>query len=94
MKKLTGIFLLVFAFPCYAQKKPPKVVPVEKIGEVLSCLQTKLASAGSAPPRANPQSFRIRYYYGVLTPGDDQANELQLVVYAASLPSLKFLYIC
>jgi hypothetical protein len=82
IKKLLILFLFASALPAHGQNNRVGFVSPEKLGEVLSCLQTKIASIGGAPPRAGSGFYRARYYYGVLTAGDDKPNELQLVVYA------------
>jgi hypothetical protein len=84
MKNVTAALMLSLAFSlsAYSQKAGLKVVSSKELGAVLSCLQTKVASDGAAPPQFAPGLYRVRYYYGVLTPGDDEPDELQLVVYA------------
>src|SRR5579863_5448539 len=76
------VFLASVALPGYPQTKPRRTVSQAKLGEVLNCLQVKLASIGGGPPRGSRRYFLVRYYYGVLTPGDDDPNELQVAVYA------------
>jgi len=72
---------LCIAFPARAQNNQPAPLSNRKIGEVLSCLQTKLAP-DDAPPKYSSGLYRVRYFYGTLTPGDEEADELQLVAYA------------
>ncbi|OFV85739.1 MAG: hypothetical protein A3D93_01225 [Acidobacteria bacterium RIFCSPHIGHO2_12_FULL_67_30] len=81
MKKVFIAVFFVCVPPCFGQTGPETTLSREKIGNVLSCLQAKLGPIGHGPPRARPHSFAVRYFYGILTPGEEQSNELQLVVY-------------
>lgn len=81
MKKLITAILLCSAGACIAQPIQDSQLSKEKIGNVLNCLLTKLPSYPDSPPRFDSHSYLVRYYYGVLTPDAEKANELQLIVY-------------
>lgn len=81
--------LLCLAGTCFAagNGQQSKEIPVARLGEVLSCLNLRLASMGAAPPRATSEAYHLKYFYGVVTSGDDRENELQLLVYAPDMSS-------
>jgi hypothetical protein len=67
-----------------AQAQERRTVSVAKLGNVLHCLKDKLANVeGYEPPEINPNTYRIRYRYGINSPEDENDKELQLFVYSA-----------
>jgi hypothetical protein len=82
MKALSPLVLLLAAAACSAQPTTAGSISPEKLGEVLHCLDAKLSKIGMAPPKAKADSYLVQYYYGVLTPKEEDPNELQLIVYA------------
>lgn len=64
-----------------AAAQTPNQLTSSELGNVLHCLDTKLKPFGGAPPRFESDSYRVRYVLGVVEKGDDEKNELHLVVY-------------
>ena len=82
MKRIISFVMCFSVTACLAQPvQPPSSITKERVGNVLSCLQTALSPLDAAPPHFTQKSYSVRYYYGVLTPGDEDSNELSLVVY-------------
>ena len=81
MKKLVIAILLCSAGACIARPTQDSQISKEKIGNVLSCLLTKLPSYPDSPVRFDSHSYLVRYYYGILTPDAEEPDELQLIVY-------------
>ena len=81
MKKLYAIVFLLSAAACFAQTERKEVVTQERLGNVLDCLVMKLGPQGYAPKQATSEGYLVRYFYGVLTPGYEKVNELQLFAY-------------
>lgn len=56
---LTVLLLLVSLAPVRAQQQ--EQLDTATLGNVLYCLQSKVASIGYAPPRFSEHSFKLRY---------------------------------
>jgi hypothetical protein len=87
IKRITVLLCLVGTCLVAGNGRRSKEIPVARLGEVLSCLNLRLTSIGAAPPRATSELYHLRYFYGVVTSGDDRENELQLLVYAPNMSS-------
>jgi len=64
-----------------ASAQTPNELTSSELGNVLHCLDTKLKPVGSAPPRFESDSYRVRYVLGVIDKKEDEENKLTLVVY-------------
>jgi hypothetical protein len=64
-----------------ASAQTPNELTSSELGNVLHCLDTKLKPVGSAPPRFESDSYRVRYVLGVVDKKEDEENKLTLVVY-------------
>jgi hypothetical protein len=80
--RVTRVFWLFTALVvCTIQgKNNSKTISVTRLGNVLSCLQAKISPLGYPPPRFGAHSFRVRYLYGIQSPGDS-GNNLHVFVY-------------
>jgi hypothetical protein len=65
----------------WASAQTPNQLTSSDLGNVLHCLDKKLKPVGGAPPRFENDSYRVRYVLGVVEKGEDEKNELHLVVY-------------
>src|SRR6185312_9733339 len=89
--KYQALLLLIFGITaCYGQSVTQSPISNEKIGNVIDCLNQKLGPKGYAPQRVSSDSYLIQYFYGVLTPGIEKENELQLFVYHPSKDAADF----
>jgi len=64
-----------------AAAQTPDQLTSSELGNVLYCLDTELKPVGTAPPRFETGSYRVRYVIGVVEKGEDEKNELHLAVY-------------
>lgn len=85
MKTNASVLLiaLLVVSGCSAEPTVASSITASKLGEVLYCLDTKLGPIGVAPPKNNQNAYLVQYYFGVLTPQEEQPNELQLIVYTS-----------
>ncbi|HEX7966329.1 MAG TPA: hypothetical protein VF651_11520 [Gammaproteobacteria bacterium] len=67
---------------CFAQSGQQQISK-ERVGNVLSCLITKLGPKDFGPQQSASGIYKVRYFYGILTPDYEKDNELQLFVFHA-----------
>lgn len=93
MKYFISLVICFGVTACYAQPAETPSFSNQKIGNVLSCLNTSLGKIDGAPPHATDHSYSVRYYYGVLTPGDEDSNELTLLAYGQDSQSASIYWV-
>lgn len=89
-KMVIGLIVFFGSAVLFAQtKNKHEDFTPARLGNVLHCLQVKLSALGDAPPHFDTHSFRARYAYGKLDPGDED-DELHIVVYGPGEESAMF----